>query len=115
MDNPGSRPNRNRIEIEVNEAPYIFRGFFGLTDGMNIDNDRVRSLGVSFMLFDPKTMRPTRKALAEVIVRDADGNVVAGGNARYRWFYYSYRWNLGTPVTATTRSRRIWTMARRIV
>jgi subtilisin family serine protease len=95
VDNPGSRPNRNRIQIEVNEPPYIFRGFFGLTDGMTIDASRIRALPVSFMLFDPATLRPVRKAKADIVVTDAGDNIVSQGSARYLWFFYYYRWTLG--------------------
>jgi len=94
VDNPGSRPNRNRLSIDVNEPPYVFRGFFGLYDGMTIDNDRLRGIPVAFMLFDPATMRPVRNVAANIVIADLDGNVVAQGSARYRWFYYYYRWNL---------------------
>ncbi len=94
VDNPGSRPNQNRIEVDVNEPPYIFKGFFGLYDGMSIDTDRMRSLAVTFMLFDPKTFRPVRNTKPLIVIRDGDGNAVTSGNARHRWFYFYYRWDL---------------------
>jgi hypothetical protein len=94
VDNPGSRQERSRTSIEVNKLPYIFSGYFWLYDGKTIDVDDISNVPVSFMLFDPVTYRPAFKADANVEITDAAGNVVASGDAKYRWLRYVYWWRV---------------------
>ncbi len=94
VDNPGSRKNRNKTSIEVNQLPYIFSGYFWLYDGKVIDTDDIRRIPVSFLLFDPVTYRLVWNAHANVEITAADGTVVAEGRAPFRWFRYVYWWRL---------------------
>lgn len=94
VDNPGSRKARSSTRIEVNQLPYYFKGFFGLYDGKKIDLDKYRKLNVAFMLLDPVTWWPSWKANARVEISNAAGDVIDSGEARSRWFSFSYQWRL---------------------
>ncbi|MDX1517346.1 MAG: S8 family serine peptidase, partial [Woeseiaceae bacterium] len=94
VDNPGSRLAASSTEIEVNQLPYRFDGFFGLKDGQKIDSDR-RKVRVAFRLYDPVIWwLPIIDADASVEVTDAGGNVVASGDANWTWrgWRYEFTW-----------------------
>jgi subtilisin family serine protease len=97
VDNPGSRSASSSVQLEINQLPYVFRGFIGLHDGKKINRHRAHSVPVSFRLYDPVAWwHIVWNADATVEVTDADGNVVASGDARFRWFglRYEYSWRI---------------------
>ena len=94
VDNPGSSRAWDRVDIEVNAAPYIFKGFYGLYDGKEISTRRVSTVTVGFLLLDAERRRPVRNADVTIEVTDSEGTVVASGDARWRWFSYFYFWRL---------------------
>ena len=93
VDNPGSGPASSSVDLELNQLPYGFKGFFGLYDGKKI-NVRRGWVPVAFLLFDPLTGHLVRGADATVEVTAADGTVVAEGKARSWWALYKYWWRI---------------------
>ena len=93
VDNPGASVESSSVDIELNQLPYKFKGFFGLHDGKKI-NIRRGWVPVAFLLFDPVTGHLVRDADAKVQVTDADGHVVAEGEAKAWWALYKYWWRI---------------------
>ncbi len=94
VDNPGSRWARSDTRVEVNLLPYVFKGFFGLYDGIEIDLDKNRRVPVAFALFDPLTGWPSLKAWVTVDITNAAGEVVRSVSGRAYEFLYGRSLNL---------------------
>jgi subtilisin family serine protease len=97
VDNPGARPESSSAEIEIDQLPYKFQGFFGLHDGKKIHIRHASQVLVAFKLLDPLAWwHIVYDADATIEVTDADGNVVSSGDARFTWFglRYVYTWRL---------------------